>query len=62
MSENESTFKVKTTAMDPELELESWRYKKILEGIAESENKDYADEESVKQIFKKTNLFRVNKV
>ena len=61
MSENKSTLKVKTTAMSPELELESWRHKKILEGIAESENKDYADEESVKQIFKKTNLFRVNK-
>jgi predicted transcriptional regulator len=62
MAENESTFKVKTTAMSSELELESWRNKKILEGIAESENKDYADEESVKQIFKKTNLFRVIKV
>jgi predicted transcriptional regulator len=62
MSENESTLNIKTTAMSSELELESWRNKKILEGIAESENKDYADEESVKQIFKKTNLFRVNKI
>ena len=59
MSENESTFNVKTTAMSSELELESWRNKKILEGIAESENKDYADEESVKQIFKKLISFEL---
>ena len=52
MSENELTIKVKTTAMSPELELESWRHKKILQGIAESANEDYADEESVKKVFK----------
>jgi hypothetical protein len=56
MSENESTLKVKTTAMSPELELESWRHKKILEGIAESVNEDYADEESVKKVFKTLNI------
>jgi hypothetical protein len=56
MSENESTLKVKTAAMSPELELESWRHKKILEGIAESVNEDYADEESVKKVFKTLNI------
>jgi hypothetical protein len=52
MSNQESSLKIDINALDQSSELELWRHKQILEGIAESVNEDYADEESVKKVFK----------
>ena len=52
MSNQESSLKIDINALDQSSELELWRHKQILEGIAESANEDYADEESVKNVFK----------
>ncbi len=52
MSDQESSLKIDINALDQSSELELWRRKQILEGIAESANEHYADEESVKNVFK----------
>ena len=52
MSNQESSFKIDINTSDQSSDLEFWRHKQILEGIAESRNEDYADEESVKKVFK----------
>jgi hypothetical protein len=52
MSDQESSLKIDINALDQSSELELWRHKQILESIAESVNEDYADEESVKKVFK----------
>jgi predicted transcriptional regulator len=53
MLDKKLNLKTDTKISSPNSDLEQWRHKQILEGMAESENKDYADDESVKQIFKK---------
>jgi hypothetical protein len=35
------------------LDLELWRHEQIMQGLAESENKEYADDNAVKKVFKK---------
>ncbi len=52
MSNQESSLKIDFNALGQFSELELWRHKQILEGIAESANEDYADEKSVKKVFK----------
>ena len=53
MSNHESSIKININSSVQSSDLELWRHKQILEGIAESRNEDYADEESVKKVFKK---------
>ena len=53
MLDKKINLKNDTKILSPNLDLEQWRHKQILKGMAESVNKDYADEESVKKIFKK---------
>jgi hypothetical protein len=53
MSNHESSVKIDIYSPVQYSDLELWRHKQILEGIAESRNEDYADEESVKKVFKK---------
>ena len=53
MSNQDSSLKIDLNASGQSSDLELWRHKQILEGIAESRNEDYADEESVKKVFKK---------
>jgi hypothetical protein len=52
MSNHESVVKIDINFSVQSSDLELWRQKQILEGIAESRNEDYADEESVKKVFK----------
>jgi DNA-binding transcriptional regulator/RsmH inhibitor MraZ len=52
MSNQESSLKIDINALGQSSELELWRHKQILKGIAESVNENYADEESVKKVFK----------
>ena len=40
-------------AISQYLDLELWRHEQIMQGLAESENKEYADESAVKKVFKK---------
>ena len=54
MSNQESSLKIDLNSSDQSSDLELWRHKQILEGIYESRNEDYADEESIKKVFKKT--------
>jgi hypothetical protein len=53
MFNHESSLEIDINSSVQSSDLELWRHKQILEGIAESRNKDYADEESVKKVFKK---------
>jgi hypothetical protein len=53
MSNHESNLKIDINSSVQSSDLEFWRHKQILEGIAESRNEDYADEEFVKKVFKK---------
>lgn len=53
MLDKKINLKNDTKILSQNSDLEQWRHKQIREGMAESENKDYADEESVKKIFKK---------
>ena len=53
MSNHESGVKIDINSSVQSSDLELWRQKQILEGIAESRNEDYADEESIKKVFKK---------
>ena len=48
MHDKKINLKIDTKILISNSDLEQWRYKQILKGMAESENKDYADEESVK--------------
>ena len=52
MSNRESSLKIDLNTSDQSSDLELWRHKQILEGISESRNEDYADEESEKKVFK----------
>jgi len=52
MSNHESSIKIDINSSVQSSDLELWRHKQILEGIAESRNEEYADEESVKKVFK----------
>ena len=40
-------------AISQYLDIELWRHEQIMQGLAESENKEYADENAVKKVFKK---------
>ncbi len=40
-------------AISQYLDLELWRHEQIMQGLAESVNKEYADENAVKKVFKK---------
>jgi predicted transcriptional regulator len=40
-------------AISQYLDLELWRHEQIIQGVNESMNNDYADEETIKRVFKK---------
>jgi predicted transcriptional regulator len=40
-------------AISQYLDLELWRHEQIMQGLDESKNNDYADENEVKRVFKK---------
>lgn len=40
-------------AISQYLDLELWRHEQIMQGLDESKNNDYADENEVKKVFKK---------